>query len=142
MVDQQPLTRRTAMKVADVSAHTLVRVDKSVSLREAAVELRDNEVGVLVAEDSHGVSGIFSERDLARAVADDADLDVVQVREYMTESPLTVDQDAPVEEAIGLMHRFGFRHVVVSENDEPCGLISARDVLRMLAPDVARITQG
>ena len=130
------------MKVTDVSAHMLVKVDKSVSLREAAVELSGNEVGVLAAEDSHGVSGIFSERDLARAVADDADLDVVQVREYMTESPVTVDQDAPVEEAIGLMHRFGFRHVIVSSKGELSGLISARDVLRMLAPDVARITQG
>ena len=130
------------MKVADVSAHMLVKVDKSVTLREAAVELGSNEVGVLAAEDSHGVIGIFSERDLARAVADDADLDVVQVREYMTESPLTVDQDAPVEEAIGLMHLFGCRHVIVSGNGVPSGLISARDVLRMLAPDVARITQG
>lgn len=129
------------MRVADVSAHVLVKVDKGVSLREAAVELSGNEVGVLAAEDSHGVSGTFSERDFARAVADDADLDLVQVREYMTESPVIVDQDAPVEEAIGLMHRFGVRHVIVARNGEPSGLISARDVLRMLAPDVTRIIQ-
>jgi CBS domain-containing protein len=130
------------MRVADVCAHVLVNVDKGVSLREAAVELTGNEVGVLAAEDSHGVRGIISERDLARAVADNADLDLVQVREYMTESPVTVDQDAPVEEAIGLMHRFGVRHVIVARNGEPSGLISARDVLKMLAPDVTRIIQG
>ncbi len=130
------------MRVADISAHVLVKVDKGVSLREAAVELSGNEVGVLAAEDSHGVRGIFSERDLARAVADEADLDLVQVREYMTESPVTVDHDAPVAEAIGLMHRFGVRHVIVAHKGELSGLISARDVLRMLAPDAARITQG
>jgi CBS domain-containing protein len=130
------------MRVADVCAHVLVNVDKGVSLREAAVELTGNEVGVLAAEDSHGVRGIISERDLARAVADNADLDLVQVREYMTESPVTVDQDAPVEEAIGLMHRFGVRHVIVARNGEPSGLVSARDVLKMLAPDVTRIIQG
>ena len=130
------------MKVADVSAHALMKVDKGMSLREAAVELTGNEVGVLAVEDSHGVRGIFSERDLARAVADDADLDLVQVRQYMTESPVYVDQDAPVGEAIGLMHRFGVRHVIVARNGEPSGLISARDVLRMLAPDVTRIIQG
>jgi len=130
------------MRVADVSAHELVRVDKGVSLREAAIELSGNEVGVLAADDSHGLRGILSERDLVRAVADDADLDLVQVREYMTESPITVDQDAPVEEAIGLMHCFGVRHVIVAHDDEPSGVISARDVLRMLAPDVTRIIQG
>ena len=130
------------MKVADVSAHAIVKVDKSVSLREAAFELNLNEVGVLAVEDSHGVTGVLSERDLARAVADEADLDVVQVREYMTESPVTVNQDAPVEDAIGLMHRFGVRHVIVADMGELTGLISARDVLRMLAPDVTRITQG
>ncbi len=130
------------MRVADVSAHVLVKVDKRVSLKEAAVELSANEVGVLAAEDSHGVRGIFSERDLARAVADEADLDLVQVREYMTESPVTVDHDAPVVEAIRLMHRFGVRHVIVAHKGELSGLISARDVLRMLAPDAARIIQG
>lgn len=130
------------MRVTDVSAHALVRVDKSLSLREAAVELSRNEIGVLAVEDSHGVSGILSERDLARAVSDQADLDMVQVGAYMTESTVAVDQDAPVEEAIGLMHRFGLRHVIVADHGEPSGLISARDVLRMLSPDVGRITQG
>ena len=130
------------MKVADMSSHSLVKVEKSVSLREAAVELNRNEVGTLAVEDSHGVTGIFSERDLARAVADEADLDQEQVGEYMTESPVSVDFDAPVPEAIGLMHRFGVRHLIVAREGEPSGLVSARDVLRMFAPDIARISQS
>jgi len=127
------------MKVADVSSHSLIRVDKSLSLRGAAIELNRNEVGVLVVENSHGVMGIFSERDLARAVADEADLDRTQVAEYMTESPVIVDFDASVGEAIALMHRFGVRHLVVARDDELNELISARDVLRMFAPDLAHI---
>ena len=79
------------MRVADVSSDSLIRVDKGLSLRGAAIELDRNEVGVLAIENSHGVTGIFSERDLARAVADDADLDRVQVAEYMTELPVVVD---------------------------------------------------
>ncbi|HZK51249.1 MAG TPA: hypothetical protein VFD47_06775 [Actinomycetota bacterium] len=39
------------MRVADVSAHVLVKVDKGVSLREAAVELSGNEVGLISARD-------------------------------------------------------------------------------------------
>jgi len=130
------------MRVADVSSHSLIKVDKSLSLRGAAIELNRNEVGVLAIENSHGVTGIFSERDLARAVADDADVDRVQVAEYMTESPVIVDFDAPVGEAISLMHRFGLRHLVVSRNGELNELVSARDVLRMFAPDLAQISQN
>jgi CBS domain-containing protein len=129
------------MRVKDVSTHTLVRIDPGLSLRMAAVELAQHEVGVLGVEDSRGVRGVFSERDLARAIADEADLDLVQVRDYMTTSPVTTSDEAPVEEAIGLMHQHGFRHLIVTHAGLIEGVVSARDILRMLAPDVTRIIQ-
>ncbi|MPZ91430.1 MAG: CBS domain-containing protein [Actinobacteria bacterium] len=129
------------MRVKDVSAHTLVRMELGGSLREAATELMRNEVGVLVAEDARGVKGILSERDIARAVADDADLDFVQVRDYMTSSPVEVADDAPIEDAIRLMHEHGLRYVIVIQEGRVERVVSARDIPRMLAPDVARIIQ-
>jgi CBS domain-containing protein len=74
-------------------------------------------------------------------VADEVDLDVVQVRDYMTIAPVCVAEDAPIEEAIRLMHEHGVRHVIVTEDGVMEGVVSARDILRMLAPDVARIIQ-
>jgi len=59
----------------------------------------------------------------------------------MTPSPVTVADDAPIEEAIRLMHEYGLRHLVVTQDGYMEGIISARDILRMLAPDVARIIQ-
>ena len=129
------------MRVKDVSAHVLVKLELSGSLREAATELMRNEVGVLAVEDARGVKGILSERDISRAVADDADLDVVQVRDYMTSSPVAVADDAPIEDAIRLMHEHGLRHLIVTQEGRAEGVVSARDILRMLAPDVARIIQ-
>jgi CBS domain-containing protein len=129
------------MRVKDVSTHTLVRIEPGVTLRMAAVELAQHEVGVLAVEDSRGVGGVLSERDLARAIADEADLDLVQVRDYMTTSSVTTSDEAPVEEAIGLMHEHGLRHVILERGGEIDGVISARDILRMLAPDVTRIIQ-
>ena len=129
------------MRVKDVSAHALVKVELGGNLREAATELMRNEVGVLAVEDARGVKGILSERDIARAVADQVDLDVVQVRDYMTSSPVAVADDAPIEDAIRLMHEHGLRHLIVTHEGRAEGVVSARDILRMLAPDVARIIQ-
>jgi len=129
------------MRVKDVSAHALLRMEVGGSLRWAASELMGNEVGVLAIEDARGIKGVLSERDITRAVADDVDLDVVQVRDYMTPSPVTVADDAPIEEAIRLMHEHGLRHLIVTQDGYMEGIISARDILRMLAPDVARIIQ-
>jgi CBS domain-containing protein len=129
------------MRVKDVSAHALVRMELSGTLRMAATELMTNEVGLLAVENAHGVRGVLSERDIARAVADDVALDIVQARDYMTIAPVVVAGDAPIEEAIRLMHEHGVRHVIVTEDGVTEGVVSARDILRMLSPDVGRIIQ-
>jgi signal-transduction protein with cAMP-binding, CBS, and nucleotidyltransferase domain len=39
------------------------------------------------------------------------------------------------------MHEHGVRHVIVTEDGVTEGVVSARDILRMLSPDVGRIIQ-
>jgi len=129
------------MRVKDACAPTLVGMELGGSLRDAATELMRHEVGILAIEDARGVKGVLSERDIARAVADEVDLDIVQARDYMTQSPVTVSEDAPIEDAIGLMHEHGLRHVIVTRDGHMRGIVSARDILRMFAPDVTHIIQ-
>jgi CBS domain-containing protein len=129
------------MRVKDASAPALVGMELGGSLRDAATELMRHEVGILAIEDARGVKGVLSERDIARAVADDVDLDSVQARDYMTQSPVTVSEDAPIEEAIRLMHEHGLRHVIVTRDGRMGGIVSARDILRMFAPEVTHIIQ-
>ncbi|HEX9313873.1 MAG TPA: CBS domain-containing protein, partial [Actinomycetota bacterium] len=100
------------------------------SLREAALRLVDEEIGALAVADGARLVGIFSERDLVQAVADRMDLDETVVGDYMTSAAIEVDQDAPAAYAAWQMKSNGVRHVVVTRDGEPNGMISARDLLR------------
>jgi signal-transduction protein with cAMP-binding, CBS, and nucleotidyltransferase domain len=118
------------MRVRDMSSTGLVWTVPEESLREAALRLVGEEVGALTVAEGGRLMGIFSERDLVQAVADRVDLDQALVRDYMTVGAIEVEQDAPAAYAAWQMKSNGVRHVVVTRDGEPGGMISARDLLR------------
>jgi CBS domain-containing protein len=94
--------------------------------------LAEEEIGAVAVLGARGPSGIFSERDLARAVADETDLDEEVVDAYMTQSPVSIPIDASVPRAVEKMNEFGVRHLLVVDGRDPVGMISMRDVLAQL----------
>jgi CBS domain-containing protein len=120
------------MKIAELKPRSAISVTEGDSLRFAAKHLADDEIGVLIVFDARGPAGIFSERDLVRAVADGADLDDEPVDEYMTKAPVSVDENSGLGDAIAKMNEFGVRHLLVLEEKEVVGVISVRDILALL----------
>lgn len=120
------------MKVKELQPRRVVTVERGESLRAAAKYLAGDDIGALAVVGPIGAAGIFSERDLARAVADGVDLDEIQVEEYMTESPVSADQESYVGDAIAKMNEFGVRHLLVTEDGDVTGMISIRDLLGLL----------
>jgi CBS domain-containing protein len=120
------------MKIKDLNPREAVALGKADSLRSAAKYLADDDTGVIVVLDAHGPVGIFSERDLVRAVADDADLEETEVRDYMTEAPLTVTLDSSIGDAISKMNEYQVRHLVVMDENELFGIVSIRDIVALL----------
>jgi CBS domain-containing protein len=120
------------MRLRELNPRQVVTVTKSDSLRDASKHLIDDDIGVLVVFEPRGLVGVFSERDLARAVADHADLDYSEVGEYMTTSAVTADIGSPVGEVIAKMNTHGIRHVVVMDDKDVVGVVSIRDVIRLL----------
>jgi signal-transduction protein with cAMP-binding, CBS, and nucleotidyltransferase domain len=124
--------RMHKMKIGELTSRSMVETDIHESLMSAAVQLASNEVGALIVYDSDGPAGIFSERDLLQAVADGTDLEGTRVRDYMTVSPVRIESESSLDEGIEKMSNLGVRHLIVVENDEIVGMVSARDVLRAL----------
>jgi predicted transcriptional regulator len=120
-------------KIKDLSTNGAITIDRSESLMRAAKLLADDDIGSLIVFDVSGCVGIFSERDLARAVADEVDLDDTSVEDYMTESPVEVEREAGVGDAIGKMNEYGVRHLVVTDHGHDIvGVISMRDIFQLL----------
>jgi CBS domain-containing protein len=75
------------------------------------------------------LEGILTERDMLRAVAEGADLDVDLVSSWMTEYPDSFDPEMAIEEAAEWMLATGFRHLPVVDGGAVVGVISIKDVL-------------
>ena len=98
----------------------------------AAKALAEEEVGDVVVYGATGAIGVFSERDLTRAVADGVDLLDTTVEEYMTRSVVSVDWNASINDGVSKMNDLGIRHVVVLRDGEAQGMLSMRDIVGLL----------
>jgi signal-transduction protein with cAMP-binding, CBS, and nucleotidyltransferase domain len=68
---------------------------------------------VLVIDEEQRLSGIFTAKDLAfRVVGQGIDSRNILIRDIMTENPICARQSSPATEALEIMVRRGFRHMV------------------------------
>jgi CBS domain-containing protein len=112
----------------------LLTVDPADTLTEVAKRMVAKDVGAVLVYDGGSLCGILTERDVLRAVADGID-DSTHVRERMTPNPETLDADDTTEHAAVLMIHGGFRHLPVIEGGEVVGVLSIRDLMRVVLED-------
>ena len=117
------------MTVRELVNGNVVWVAPDATLRQAALLMMSTEVGSVAIEVDGALEGILTERDILRAVAEDADLDQDRVSTWMTEYPDSFTPDMNVEEAAEWMLATGFRHLPVVDGNEVMGVISIKDVL-------------
>ncbi|HWL48840.1 MAG TPA: CBS domain-containing protein, partial [Acidimicrobiia bacterium] len=96
---------------------------------EAALQLHESDIGALAVESDGVLHGIFTERDLTRAVASGAELDTALIEDWMTPYPDSFGPDMSVETAATWMLAAGYRHLPVVEGQDVIGMISMKDIL-------------
>jgi CBS domain-containing protein len=90
---------------------------------------------VLVLEGGSLV-GIFTERDILRALGDSSSADLARVSavsKWMSKDPETIDPETTVAEALNRMLFGGFRHLPVMNGEAVVGMVSMRDLARSMA---------
>jgi CBS domain-containing protein len=120
--------------VGEVMSGNLLTVDPTTSLAEAAARMSDRGVGAALVLSNDHVSGILTERDVLRAVATGG-VEGTHVAAWMTRDPETVDVSEPTGQAAAVMIHGGFRHLPVLEGDKPVGIVSIRDLMRVVVDD-------
>lgn len=117
------------MRVRELVGGEVVWVDPDATLRIAAETMVSTDVGSVAVEVDGALEGILTERDVLRAVADNADLDLEPVSGWMTEYPNSFTPEMEVGEAANWMLATGFRHLPVVDGSAVLGVISIKDVL-------------
>ncbi|HEY4606023.1 MAG TPA: CBS domain-containing protein [Acidimicrobiia bacterium] len=117
------------MRVRELVGGNVIWVSPDATLRQAAEQMISTSVGSVAVEVDGALEGILTERDILRAVTEDADMDRDLVRSWMTEYPDSFTPDMDVEEAANWMLATGFRHLPVVDGNVVLGVISIKDVL-------------
>jgi len=120
--------------VGQVMSRNLLTVDPSTSLSEAAARMTDRGVGAVLVLSHDRVEGILTERDVLRAVATGG-VEGTHVAAWMTRNPETVDVSEATGQAAALMIHGGFRHLPVLDGNRPAGIVSIRDLMRVVVDD-------
>jgi CBS domain-containing protein len=120
-----------------------VCVAPDATVRQVITDMGRHKIGcVLVVEDEH-LAGIFTERDALNRVTPDRSALDRPVSEFMTTPPATVKVTDSIAFAMHEMALKGYRHLPITDDDNhPIAIVSARDVLRLLAVRFADIRGG
>ncbi len=114
--------------IREVMSTNLVSVGPTATVSEAATMMGRNQVGSALVLEGNAIAGIFTERDIVRALAADFDAPSGPVSHWMTKEPATIDADATAEVALDMMLSGGYRHLPVVEEGELVGMVSIRDL--------------
>ena len=113
-----------------VAAQPPAVAEKTLTVLEAAILMKEKGKGALLVVEASRLSGIFTERDaLFRVIAAGRDPATTLLADVMTPQPQTIHPDEPFVKALRVMHKRGFRHLPVVEHGRPLGVVSARDAL-------------
>jgi CBS domain-containing protein len=119
--------------VGDLMNTSLVTAEPSSTVAEAATIMGERHVGsTLVLEDGELV-GIFTERDIVKALSQDFDAPGHPISHWMTKEPKTIRPEASADEALQVMFAGGFRHLPVAEGEKVLGMVSMRDLSKAAA---------
>lgn len=112
----------------------------SEPLTVAVRRMHDHRVGSVVVMEGNRAIGIVTERDVLRvAAADQTDQTVGSV---MTSPVESIDVATPLATALTTMRERGYRHMPVTDHDNPVGVISLRDLMRVASIGPAEVPRG
>lgn len=125
-----------------MSGH-LVTAGPTDSLVDVAHEIAALGIGAMPVVDKDArLLGIISITDVVNLLHDEKRLDTMSARDVMTVDPISIDEFATADEAIGLMRNALIRHLPVVREGRLVGMVTVADLIRHLlktypAPEVA-----
>ncbi|MGC1164715.1 MAG: CBS domain-containing protein [Solirubrobacterales bacterium] len=107
-------------------------IGEHASVREAAQRLAELPAGAMpICGDDERLKGMVTDRDIAvKVVAQGKDPDATEVAELAQGTPIWVEADADIDQAVALMEAHKVRRLPVIEDRRLVGIISQADIAR------------
>ena len=129
------------MRVKEIM-HGVTKISFWSSVSEAARIMDERAIGSVLIEENGRVIGIMTERDILRKiVAKGKNPDKVKVKDIMNDPVTTIDANEDILEASRIMDEKKIRRLIVVENGQIVGKITANSISRNLKYMIVREPQ-
>lgn len=127
------MSNAKAITVADVMTKSVISVDASMTVNGAAKMMEDAKVGAVIVMENNTPIGIVTDRDFAIKIVAHAYQITTPVKQIMSSPLFSISSDESVRTAADLMHDRGIRKLPVMDNENVVGIITATDIVNLLA---------
>jgi signal-transduction protein with cAMP-binding, CBS, and nucleotidyltransferase domain len=134
MLDRDDQQRKETEQQITLVAHMMtpgvVQIPGDVSVTEAASLLERERMPCLLVKDSESRFGLMTPTDIVKkVVAQGLEPDDIEVRTIMTRPVQFIEYDRAMEDASTLMMSTGTPILIVTKQDQPVGVLTARDLV-------------
>ncbi len=119
--------------VRDIMTKSVIAVDSSITVNEAAKMMEDVKVGAVIVMENNTPVGIITDRDFAVKIVAHAYQITTPVKQIMSTPLIGISPDESVWMVADLMYTRGIRKLPVIEDDKVIGIITATDLVNQLA---------
>ena len=127
------MSNAKTMTIADVMTKSVISVDASITINEAAKMMEDTKVGAVIVMENNTPVGIVTDRDFSVKVAAHAYQITSPIKQIMSAPLFSINSDETVRTAADLMHDRGIRKLPVIDDEKVVGIITSTDIVNLLA---------
>jgi CBS domain-containing protein len=122
------------MQVRDFMTTMIITSDSNTKVSDAAKLMAAEDIGCLIVTKGDLLVGIVTRSDLigAHLLSEDVYCDLL-LEDIMNSPVVTITPEADIGQTITIMNQSGRRHIPVIEGNEIIGLVTAGDIIRVLA---------
>lgn len=119
------------MTISDLMTRELVVLESTTTAADAALKMKQRDIGDVIVCDAGVVCGIVTDRDIVvRAVAEGKNPREVRLSEICSRDLVTVAPTDTVNHAVKLMGDRALRRLPVVQDGRPIGIVSLGDLAR------------
>jgi CBS domain-containing protein len=121
--------------MASIDKHVVrnvVALDAVTPCREAAKVMAERKIGAVAVREGGKIVGIVTERDMVMRVLAKGDTGAMPIGEAMRTDLPSIPPDASEKEVSDRMRDHYTRHLLVEDGGKVVGIISMRDVIRLM----------
>lgn len=120
--------------VAHLNLNNFTSVEIGISVRRTIEKMREEKNTCAIITDQGALVGIFTEHDILAKIVDNPETWRLPVDDFITPSPLTVNEKDSVQVALALMEEKQFRNVpVLDEEGKVVGNLTHYAIIKYLA---------